>query len=261
MTDLFEFTAGTSPLLISVPHAGTHVPGEIAAQLTDAGRQLADTDWFVDRLYAFATELDASMLVATHSRYVIDLNRPPDGADLYPGRDTPGLVPVHTFAGEPIWAGDAPDTAEIDERRRAYWQPYHDKIARTLEALRQEHGRAVLWDAHSIVSRAPRLFEGQLPDLNLGTAGGASCAAPLRTALAERAADSGHTHVLDGRFRGGYITRHYGAPDRGIDAVQLELAQSTYMDEAAVIYDERRAGALAETLRTLLVCARDGQCE
>ena len=230
----FTFHQGTAPLLVSMPHAGTYVPPQLAERFTEEARQVPDTDWHMERLYAFAKDLGASILVATHSRYVVDLNRPPDGASLYPGQSVTGLCPVDTFDDTPIYAhGDVPDDAEIAARRGAVWAPYHAQLRAELDRIRARHGVAMLWDAHSIRSVLPRFFEGKLPDLNLGTANGASCAPALAQellAIAESA--PGYTGVLNGRFTGGYITRHYGQPAQNIHAVQLEMTQCSYMQEA-----------------------------
>ena len=231
----FLFHQGTAPLLISMPHAGTHVPPAIAARLTPEARQVPDTDWHLPRLYEFAQALGASILVATHSRYVVDLNRPPDGTSLYPGQCVTGLCPVDTFDDRPLYANpaDLPDEAEVAARRAAYWAPYHAQLRAELERLRAAHGVAVLWDAHSIRSVLPRFFEGRLPDLNLGTGQGTSCDPALaEQLLAIAKAATGYTAVLNGRFTGGYITRHYGEPARNIHAVQLEMTQCSYMQEA-----------------------------
>jgi N-formylglutamate deformylase len=230
----FLFHQGTQPLLVSMPHAGTYVPPELAARFTDEARQVPDTDWHMERLYSFARDLGASVLVATHSRYVVDLNRPPDGASLYPGQSVTGLCPVDTFDDTPIYAqGDMPGGAEVAARRDAVWVPYHGQLRAELDRMRAQHGVAVLWDAHSIRSVLPRFFEGRLPDLNLGTADGASCDPRLAQELLAIAEDArGYAAVLNGRFKGGYITRHYGQPQRGIHAVQLEMTQCSYMQEA-----------------------------
>ena len=230
----FRFHQGTAPLLVSMPHVGTYVPPAIAARLTDEARQVPDTDWHLEQLYDFARALGASILVATHSRYVVDLNRPPDGASLYPGQSVTGLCPVDSFDDTPLYAhGDAPDEAEIAARREAVWQPYHQQLAAELTRIRAAHGVAVLWDAHSIRSVLPRFFEGRLPDLNLGTGKGTSCDDALAQAvfgIAQQA--KAYTAVLNGRFTGGYITRHYGQPAQNVHAVQLEMTQCSYMQEA-----------------------------
>jgi len=230
----FRFRQGTRPLLISMPHVGTHVPPALAARFTAEARQVPDTDWHLERLYDFADELGASVLVATHSRYVIDLNRPPDGASLYPGQSVTGLCPVDTFDSTPIYeAGDVPEDGEIAERREAIWKPYHAKLAEELARIKAQHGIAALWDAHSIRSVLPRFFDGKLPDLNLGTAKGDSCDPALaQTLLGIAESAPGYTGVLNGRFTGGYITRHHGQPAQNVHAVQLEMTQSSYMQEA-----------------------------
>ena len=231
----YRFRRGTAPLLISMPHVGTHIPPALAARMTDAAQPVPDTDWHLERLHDFAAALGASILIATHSRYVIDLNRPPDDADLYPGRDTTGLCPVSTFDREPIYReGQAPREDEIAARRDAVWQPYHRQLQAELERIKAQLGVAALWDAHSIRSVLPRFFDGRLPDLNLGTADGASCDPALAAGLLRIAEGaSGYTSVLNGRFKGGYITRRYGDPAHGVHAVQLEMTQATYMQESA----------------------------
>jgi N-formylglutamate deformylase len=230
----FTFHPGQGPLLISMPHAGTHLPPALAARLTPEARQVPDTDWHMARLYDFAKAMGASVLVATHSRYVIDLNRPPDNQNLYPGQDTTGLCPVDTFDKTPIYAaGDLPDAAEINARREAIWQPYHQQLQTELQRLRSRFEKVVLWDAHSIRSVLPRFFDGKLTDINLGNADGTSCDAALaQSLLAIGQAADGFSAVLNGRFKGGHITRQYGQPAQGVHAVQLELTQCSYMQES-----------------------------
>ncbi len=232
--ELFRLRAGASPLIVSMPHVGTYIAPELAARMTDIALTLPDTDWHLERLYDFLGELDASVLVATHSRYVIDLNRPPDDTQLYPGQDTTGLVPTDTFARDPIYRGrEAADEREVADRIERYWRPYHERLQHELARLRAAHGYALLWDAHSIASEVPRFFAGRLPHLNLGTADGAACAFELEHAVAGAAQRwREHSMVLNGRFKGGYITRAYGKPASRVHAIQLELAQRTYMDEA-----------------------------
>ncbi len=231
----FTFHQGTAPLLVSMPHVGTYVPPAIAARLSEEARHVPDTDWHLETLYAFARELGASILVATHSRYVVDMNRPPDGASLYPGQSVTGLCPVDTFDDTPLYPkGDVPTEAEIAARRDAIWQPYHTQLASELARIRQQHGVAMLWDAHSIRSVLPRFFEGKLPDLNLGTGKGTSCDPTLAQSvfdIAQAAQADGYTSVLNGRFTGGYITRQYGQPAQNVHAIQLEMTQSSYMEE------------------------------
>ncbi len=229
----YTFSEGTLPLLISIPHLGTDIPDDLQAGMTAVAALRQDTDWHLDRLYAFAQAMGASVLRARVSRYVIDLNRPPDGRSLYPGRTTTGLCPTETFRGEPLYPPEgAPDAAEQARRLARYWQPYHDRLRDALDALKARHGTVLLWDAHSIASTLPRLFDGRLPDLNFGTADGASCAPAIIDAVMQVAGTGAYTHVLNGRFKGGYITRHYGAPAQGVHAIQLEKSQLIYMDEA-----------------------------
>ena len=258
--EVYRFTAGAAPLVVSMPHVGLAVPDGIRARMSEAALPLPDTDWHVDRLYDFLGALGATAIAATHSRTVIDLNRPPDGRPLYPGASETELCPTTTFAREPIYRdGDPPDEAEVAARREAYWRPYHEKLGAALEDLRARHGRVVLWDAHSIASRVPRFFEGRLPDLNLGSAGGQSAAAPLiarQRAVLEAAAAEGYSAAVDGRFKGGYITRHYGRPGDGVHALQLELSQATYMDEAPPYgFREDLAERVRPVLRRLLETA------
>ncbi|MCF7221172.1 N-formylglutamate deformylase [Marilutibacter chinensis] len=258
---VFTLHRGHAPLLVSLPHDGSLIPDDIAARMVPQARRAPDTDWHVARLYAFARELGASIIVPVYSRYVVDLNRPPDDVSLYPGQNTTGLCPAVRFSGEPVYLdGEAPDEAEIGARVETFWRPYHDALLGELDRLRAEHGRAVLWEGHSIRSVVPFLFDGRLPDLNLGTAGGASCRPSLIAMLeAVLASQTGYSHVVNGRFKGGYITRHYGRPDDGIDAVQLELAQLNYMDEDSFEYLPDRAARLQPLLRTLLeTCLRPG---
>lgn len=250
MIDTYAFEAGDSPLLISIPHDGRQLPCEIAADMTDAGRAIPDTDWHVARLYGFAREIGASILRAEYSRYVVDLNRPADDSSLYEGRFGSSLCPTHTFAGDDIYAKGA----SIDREARIddFWRPYHDKLAKTLAELRDEHGYALLWDAHSIPSRVPSLFDGELPELNLGTWDRRSCGEPIAGAVMAAAEASRYSVVCNGRFKGGYITRHYGRPGEHVQAIQLELAQRTYMDEASQKYDSAGASRLRGTLRRML---------
>ena len=233
--ELYRFRQGSLPLLISMPHPGTFVPPAIERRLTEVARTVPDTDWHMPRLYDFLQDLDASVIEATHSRYVIDLNRAPDSRALYAGASNTELCPLKTFDMAEIYLdGQAPDDAEVADRLGTYWQPYHDRLKEELAAIKARHGFALLWDAHSIRSRVPRFFEGRLPDLNLGTADG-QAAAPgllgLLTAVARDAEPLGYSHAADGRFKGGYITRSHGDPANRIHAVQLELTQCTYMDE------------------------------
>ncbi len=231
---VFNFMPGNSPVLVSCPHVGTHVPEDIANRFTDAGKLLADTDWHVDWLYGeSAGQLSCALLTANYSRYVIDLNRRPDGGSLYAGANNTELCPTTTFDEQPIYReGTEPDEAEIKGRVQQYWQPYHDKLRQTLDDMLARHGIAVLIEGHSIRSVVPRFFDGKLPDLNLGTADGVSADGDLAARIMDGFEDSiGYSAVHNGRFKGGYITRHYGDPGRNVHALQLEMAHSCYMDE------------------------------
>ena len=250
----YSLHRGTAPLLVSVPHDGTQLPESLRARMTPAALRLPDTDWHVSRLYAFAREVGASVLVPRWSRYVVDLNRPSDGAALYPGKFETGPVPVATFAGEPIYrAGQEPGADEIAQRIDAYWRPYHAAIASELARIRAAHGRAVLWEGHTIRSRVPLFFDGTLPDLNLGTSDGKTCSAALQGRIEARLrAQDAYTFVVNGRFKGGHITRHYADPANGIDAIQLEVAQHRYMDEDTFAWNDALAAALGRAIRPLL---------
>lgn len=258
MTDtpeLFTLVPARLPLLVNIPHAGRQLSPGLAERLTPAAGRLADTDWHVEKLYAFAAECGAGLMVATHSRYVVDLNRDPDGKPLYPGADNTELCPTGGFDGVPLYRpGATPDDAEVRQRAETYWRPYHARLSAELAAIRERHGFAILLDGHSIISEAPRFFEGRLPDLNLGTNEGRSSDPGLAAAAYDvlRAA-RGFTSVHNGRFKGGYITRHYGQPGRSIHALQLEIAQSCYMDERNLeLWDPQRAAPLVAVLRQLL---------
>jgi len=255
---IYTLHRGSTPLLISLPHVGTRIPDSLKPRLVERALAAEDADWHLDRLYAFARDLGASVIVPVHSRYVIDLNRPPENSPMYAGANNTELCPTHFFSGDPLYRdGRAPTDAEVQERLARYWRPYHDALAAELARLQSAHGHAVLWDGHSIRSVLPWLFDGKLPDLNLGTAGATSCASSLREALMQvLAAQDSYTQVTDGRFRGGFITRHYGRPPAGVHAVQLEMCWSTYMDEQPpYVVDSRRAAQLEPVLRALLQAA------
>jgi len=257
---VYTLRRGSAPLLVSVPHAGTLIPEEIASVLVESALAVEDTDWHLDSLYAFAHEMGASMLVPRYSRYVIDLNRSPENEPMYPGANNTELCPTRSFAGESIYLpAKAPDEASVRERRERFWRPYHEALAGELDRIRARHGYALLWDGHSIKSVLPWLFDGKLPDLNLGTAGGKSCAPSLRAALSTALrGQSVFSHVTDGRFKGGYITRHYGQPGAGVHVVQLEMCWSCYMDESPpYTLDRARAAKLEPVLQSLLRVALD----
>lgn len=252
--DTYTLHRGTAPLLVSLPHNGTALPDDIAARLTPEARRVPDTDWHVAELYAFARELGASILVPAFSRYVVDLNRPDDDVSLYPGQNTTGLCPIVRFSGDPLYLpGQQPTAEEIAARVDTYWRPYHQALQQELARLRDAHGRVVLWEGHSIRSVVPFLFDGRLPDFNLGTAAGTSCSPALQQALeAELASQQAYSFIVNGRFRGGYITRHYADLANGIQTVQLELAQLTYMDEDTFAYLPERAARTQGLIRRLL---------
>ena len=252
MTDVFRFLAGDEPLLISVPHDGREIPGDIRDRMSEAGIAVPDTDWYVAELYEFASELGASMLIANYSRYVVDLNRSAEDEDLYPGKLVTGLCPEQTFEGDDIYESGGVDDEEKSARVKTYWKPYHAQIRKTLDEMRAKHGFALLWDAHSIPSLVPRLFDGELPALNLGSNNSTSCRKSVELAVAAVADASSYSNVVNGRFKGGYITRHYGEPENDIHALQLEIAQRAYMDETQCEFDEARALSLRATLASML---------
>lgn len=253
--NVYDFHRGAAPLLISIPHAGIEVPEAIAQRFTVAGRGLPDTDWYVDKLYEFASGLGASIIKANYSRYLVDLNRAPDSAPLYDGSPTSPVCPTQTFAGSFIYmTGQEPDEAEIAQRIEQFWQPYHARIEAELADMHARHGRALLWDAHSIASEIPELFAGVLPEFNLGTRDGASCPTAVGESLLQVVTRDGKFGaVLDGRFKGGYITLHYGKPAQRTYAVQLELAWRAYMNEGSQqAWDAQRAGSAVALISRLL---------
>jgi formiminoglutamase len=257
MTTWLHVQEGDAPLIVSMPHAGTLIPEEIAPNLRSRALAVRDADWFIPQLYGFATDLGATVIRTDISRTAIDVNRDPSGVSLYPGQVTTGLCPDMTFDGEPLYLeGLDPDSAEIERRRAAYFDPYHRALEAQIARLKRDHGRVALFDAHSIRSRVAPLFEGELPALNLGTHSGAS-ADPRLVAMAEaHCAASGFSHVTNGRFKGGWITRHYGRPADGVHALQMEMAQRVYMDEprglALPAWSPERAAAAQALLSPLL---------
>ncbi len=257
---IFTLHRGDSPLLVSLPHVGTALPGALRERLVDRAWLTEDTDWHLERLYGFVRELGASLIVPLHSRFVVDLNRPPENAPMYPGVNNTELCPTRFFTGEPLYRdGQAPDADEVARRVHSFWRPYHGALAAELQRLKTAHGHAVLFDGHSIKSELPWLFEGRLWDLNLGTASGQSCAPTLRAALVDvLQAQSRFTHIADGRFKGGHITRHYGRPDAGLHAVQLEMTWCCYMDETPpYAWNASRAAEVQPLLRRLVETMRD----
>lgn len=253
---------GQAPLVLSLPHVGTAIPEDIEARLVSPWLARKDADWWIDQLYDFAGELDATIVRAHWSRTVIDLNRDPTGVSLYPGQATTGLCPVETFDGEPLYRrGEEPDAEEIEVRKATFYQPYHQALAEEISRLQNWHKQVVVYDCHSIRSAIPRLFAGELPVFNLGTNSGASADPELVDRVADVIANSGRSHVVNGRFKGGYITRHYGQPEKGVHALQMELACRGYIPEALgpvseaswpVAYDPVFAAPTRETLLSVL---------
>lgn len=248
---------GDAPLIVSIPHAGTEIPDDIAPDLISLERARHDADLYIDKLYGFAAGMGATLFRTTISRTVIDMNRDPSGKSLYPGMATTDLCPLTTFDGDPLWReGREPDAAEIVRRREMYFDPYHKALGVEVRRLREMHPHVVLYEAHSIRSHVPMLFDGALPEFNIGTNGGAACAPALAAAVA---AECGPSQVIDGRFKGGWTTRNYGQPHNGLHAIQMELAMRTYLDEAAPgwppVWDPARAAPCQGTLRHVLAAA------
>ncbi len=255
-----EISRGEAPLVVAFPHTGTDIPADIEAQFVSPWLARKDADWYVDQLYGFAHELGATTIRTAISRSVIDVNRDPSGASLYPGQATTELCPTTSFDGEPLYpAGHVLTGAEIDRRRAVWFTPYHVAIEDELARLKARHGKVVLYDAHSIRSAVPRLFEGELPHFNIGTNRGATCA-PALTEAVEATCGTGFSRVTNGRFVGGWTTRHYGRPEAGYHAVQMELACRGYLDEPAdtneatwpVPFSPARAAKLRERLHAIL---------
>ncbi len=255
----FNLVRGDSPLLISIPHMGTFLPPDVKQRMTPAALQLSDTDWHVDKLYWFAQDMGISMLMATHSRYVIDLNRPQDDQHLYPGQVKTGLCPLETFDGEKLYKeGEEPDEIEKLNRVATYWLPYHEAIEAELARIKERHGYAILYDAHSIRTEVPRLFDGKLWDLNLGTAHNKTCAPEMGAAALEAAGSGEYSSILNGRFVGGNITRHYGQPENSVHSIQMELTWGNYMDETPpYLYRPDKAEKLQRVLKNVLQALLD----
>jgi len=252
MASSYTLSKGRIPLLISMPHNGEAIADEIKHAMTEVGINVTDTDWYMDKLYDFADELGIYVINPKYSRFVIDLNRNPDGVNLYPGQNTTELCPTTAFDLSPLYLeGMKPDEAEIQRRVELYWRPYHQAIEDTLNQMKQEFGKAVLLEAHSILSHVPRFFEGQLPDFNFGTSDGASCDKTLISQV-EALDFSPYSNVTNGRFKGGFITRHFGKPEKNIHALQLELSQITYMNEPSNEYNETKAAEVKPKLRALV---------
>jgi N-formylglutamate deformylase len=252
MTSWLSVTRGEAPLIVAIPHAGTDIPDGVAAQLADLDLARSDADRFVDRLYAFASDLGATVIRTAISRAVIDVNRDPGGASLYPGMTTTELCPTTAFDGTPLYAGSGPDDAEIARRRETWFEPYHAAIRDEIARLRSAHERVVIYDAHSIHSRVPRFFDGELPVFNIGTNGGATCDPALADGVERICRATGEPTVVNGRFKGGWTTRHYGRPETGVHAIQMELAMRCYLDEAKGDWQPDRAAATQAVLTRVL---------
>lgn len=247
-TDSFEFYQGTRPILISMPHNGSQIPEEISSQMQPDALRSVDTDWYLDRLYQFAIDNGCYCINPTFSRYVIDLNRPEDDENLYPGQDTTGLCPTTQFSRAAIYKeGYQPNEDEVARRVEHYWRPYHNQLQSVLERIREKFGAALLFEAHSIKSVVPRFFDGVLADFNFGNNNQLSCSPALIQAL-ENWSCNGYSKVINGRFKGGYITRAYGKPKSNIHSIQLELSQATYMDETRLSFDESKAKKVSKPL-------------
>ncbi|NDZ18335.1 N-formylglutamate deformylase [Variovorax sp. WS11] len=248
------------PLIVSIPHLGRHIPDELGDIYTPEARLVEDTDWHLDELYAFAADLDATVIAGTVSRYVIDLNRPASGESLYPGMITTSLCPIETFRGTPIYKPDSePSAAEIAKRVEGYWKPYHAALKSQIVRLRGDHANILLWEAHSIASVLPRLFSGKLPDLNFGTSDGESCSESVIAGAVDAVRGSPWSWVVNGRFKGGFITRRYGEPAAGVHAVQLEMCQSLYMEEDHPFgWRADRAAAVMPAVRAAVQGALNG---
>lgn len=250
---------GNAPLIVAIPHTGTDIPTDIAPQFTSEWDARRDTDWWVDHLYDFAQGMGATVVRTAISRSAVDVNRDPSGASLYPGMATTGLCPLENFDGETIYRGDIPGEAEIARRRGLWFDPYHAALQAEIDRLRAVHDRVAIYDAHSIRSRIPRLFEGELPLFNIGTNKGASCAPELAAAVAGACADFGSV-VIDGRFMGGWTTRNYGRPDEGVHAIQMELSMRGYLREPSrpgrdnwpAPYDPKFAASMVNVLKDVL---------
>lgn len=250
----YSLIKGTLPLLISMPHNGQLIPPDIALKMRPNALEVADTDWYLDKLYDFAIQLGAYIIKPQYSRYVIDLNRDSQGVDLYPGANNTELCPTTSFDLSSLYLpGQAPDVNEVNRRIHTYWQPYHNALNDTLNEIKATFGQAILLEAHSILSRVPRFFEGQLPDFNFGTGAGTSCSGAMIDRI-EALDFASYSMVSNGRFKGGFITRHFGQPEKNVHALQLELSQRTYMNEPTNEYNEEKAEAVKHQLKNVVSC-------
>ena len=265
MMDWLHIERGDAPVVIAVPHAGTFIPDDLAGLFRSEWLACKDADLYVDRLYGFARKLGVTIIKTDISRSVIDVNRDPSGASLYPGMATTDLCPITSFDGEPLYEREAPNQDEIDRRRANWFTPYHQAIETELTRLKTAHGAVVLYDAHSIRSQVPRLFDGNLPTFNIGTNGGTTCAIELQQAILDVCENSGEPTVVNGRFKGGWTTRHYGAPETGVHAIQMELAMRGYLDEPSSPnaenwpspFNPARAEPIISTLELVIAASLD----
>lgn len=255
-SDVFKLRRGNSKLIVSMPHVGTQLPESLNVRMTKQAKDLPDTDWYLEELYDFLQELDVTVIAANYSRYVVDLNRSADDMSLYPGSNVTGLCPIDTFSGELIYQQERSlDTTEIKNRLKMFWHPYHDALAFEIARVKALHGDVIVWDAHSIRSVVPRFFDGELPQLNIGTADGTTCQPKIiEKALNIIKSYDDYSWVDNGRFKGGFITRHYGQPSQGINAIQLEIAMRSYMDESSSSpkFDNDKAQSLRVLLKSMM---------
>jgi len=255
-SDVFKLRRGNSKLIVSMPHVGTQLPESLNVRMTKLAKDLPDTDWYLEELYDFLKDLDVTVIAANYSRYVVDLNRSADDMSLYPGSIVTGLCPIDTFSGELIYQQEMSlDATEIKNRLKMFWHPYHDALTSEIARVKALHGDVIVWDAHSIRSVVPRFFDGELPQLNIGTADGTTCQPKIiEKALSIIKSYDDYSWVDNGRFKGGFITRHYGQPSQGINAIQLEIAMRSYMDESSSSpkFDNDKAQSLRVLLKSMM---------
>jgi len=258
VSDIFKLRRGNSKLLVSMPHVGTQLPAWLTPRMSKDALNLPDTDWYLEELYDFLPELDVTLIAANYSRYVVDLNRSSDDISLYPGSNVTGLCPTDTFSDQAIYGQESSlDPTEIESRLNRFWYPYHDALAAEIARIKAVHGEVIVWEAHSIRSVVPRFFDGELPQLNIGTADGMSCKQSLLDSVVDVIKQSAdYSWVVNGRFKGGFITRHYSQPSQGINTMQLEIAMRSYMDESSLkpSFDHNKAQSLRVLLKSMMQC-------
>lgn len=245
-------TAPAVPILLSVPHCGTEFPTELTDQFKPDLRSAPDdTDWFVHQLYDFAPQMGITLIHATYSRWVIDLNRDPESKPLYAdGRIITAICPATNFFGEKLYKDERTEVAgnEVARRLQAYYWPYHQQVQVLLDGLKQKHGRVLLWDCHSIRQHVPTIHREKFPDLILGDVDGTSASPGLIEETLSILDHSGYCVSHNHPFKGGYITRHFGQPSVEQHALQLEMTKVNYMDDQEQSYNRARA----ERMRSLL---------